>query len=202
MGLAKYMEQKVWQPLGMENDATWSLDDKRHRSAKAFGGLNATAIDLAKIGRLYINKGNWEGKQIVSNNWIKETLTPNINNDGYQNQWYSLSASGLDSLNNSYFNDSITPQKLWESDYDEKYPYYETIKIKKTDYHKKHREKHWKFDADYKWRLKLYTQQYYALGIMQQLLFIDPAKNLIVVRLGENGDYNYKSLMYRICKSL
>ena len=50
ISLARYLQEKVWIPMGMENGASWSLDDKRHRVAKAYGGLNTTAIDLAKIG--------------------------------------------------------------------------------------------------------------------------------------------------------
>ncbi len=68
--LGKYFEEKVWQPLQMVNKGSWSLDDKRHRSAKAYCGLNLSAIDLAKIGRLYLNKGKFKGKQIVSEDWI------------------------------------------------------------------------------------------------------------------------------------
>ena len=57
---AEYMEEKIWKPLGMEYDAYISLDDEKHRSPKAYGGINTCARDLAKIGRLYLNKGNWK----------------------------------------------------------------------------------------------------------------------------------------------
>jgi len=46
---AQYLEEKVWKPLGMQFDASLSLDDKKHRSAKSYVGLNASAIDLAKL---------------------------------------------------------------------------------------------------------------------------------------------------------
>ena len=200
--LGKYLEEKVWQPMGMENPATWSLDDKRHRSAKAFGGLNATAIDLAKIGQLYLNKGSWKGQQIVSEEWVQKTLTPNTKNDGYQNQWYSFSGYGSDSLNVKYFDEKEVARHLWEQEYQEKYSDYDIRKIVKANYRKGYRDKLWSDDAEYKWGLQIYTGQYYALGIMKQVLYLDPDKNLVMVRLGATGDKEYTSLMYQIGKSL
>jgi CubicO group peptidase (beta-lactamase class C family) len=42
------------------------------------GGLYLNGEDLAKIGYLYLHGGMWEGKQIVSKEWVKESLTPYI----------------------------------------------------------------------------------------------------------------------------
>lgn len=73
----------------MENRATWDIDDKRHRSNRAHVGVNATAIDLAKIGRLYLNQGSRNGKQIVSADWVAKSTTPDTNCLGYQYHWWS-----------------------------------------------------------------------------------------------------------------
>jgi len=200
--LAEYFEDKVWRPLGMENTASWSLDDKKNQSAKAYSGLNMTAIDLAKIGRLYLQNGEFWNKQIVSESWIENTLTPNLSNDGYQNQWYSLSSYGVDSLGNRYFNDSISAVKVWETKYREKYPNYSVEKVIKKYYKKRYRKQLWSDPSEFKWGLKIYTGQYYAKGIMQQLMYIDPEKKIIIIRLGDNGDLNYHNLMYRITKEL
>ena len=183
--LAQYFEEKVWIPLGMENTGTWSLDDNRHKSAKAYSGLNATARDLAKIGRLYINKGKYKDKQIVSEEWIKQTLTPNPGNDNYQYQWYNFSGSGTDTTGNRNFPDSTSALKTRNI----KYKKYQNYDI-------------WKDESKDKWRLSLYTGQYYALGIMHQVLFIDPEKNIIIVRLGEKKDTNYLSIMYKLSNYL
>src|SRR5699024_1444836 len=56
--LSAYLEEKLWKPLGMEYEATWSLDKKKGIE-KAFCCLNARALDFAKIGRLYLRKGDW-----------------------------------------------------------------------------------------------------------------------------------------------
>ena len=91
--LGKYLEEKIWIPLGMEYNATWSFDDNKNRSSKSYTGLNTTSIDLAKIGRLYLNKGNWDGNQIIDSLWILKSITPDVINAGRQYQWYSMSAS-------------------------------------------------------------------------------------------------------------
>jgi CubicO group peptidase (beta-lactamase class C family) len=47
----------------MESPAYWITDDSGMEMA--FGGLNATARDYAKLGELYRNNGRWGGKQVV-----------------------------------------------------------------------------------------------------------------------------------------
>jgi len=72
--IASYMQDKLWQPLRMEYDAYWLVDDTGMEMA--FGGLNATLRDYAKLGRLYLNHGYWEGQQIVPEDWVKASTTP------------------------------------------------------------------------------------------------------------------------------
>ena len=72
--LSEYAEEKLWKPLGMESDATWLIDSSGMEGAFAF--LNVTLRDYARFGRLYLNKGNWNGKQIVPEAWVKASVTP------------------------------------------------------------------------------------------------------------------------------
>lgn len=88
--VTEYLEEKLWKPLGMEYDATWSLD-RKDGLEKTFCCINARARDFAKIGRLYLNKGNWNGKQIVSKEWVELSTTPDTANGGvsyYKYQWW------------------------------------------------------------------------------------------------------------------
>ncbi|MCE2786896.1 MAG: beta-lactamase family protein [Sphingobacteriales bacterium] len=89
--VTSYLQEKIWLPLGMEFDASWSIDRKVQGIEKTFCCLNARARDYAKIGRLYKNNGNWNGKQIVSETWVKES-TKLDTTDGsasyYQHQWW------------------------------------------------------------------------------------------------------------------
>ena len=47
---------------------------------------------MAKFGLLYLNKGMWEGKQVISKKWIEQSTKPHLKSDLYQNygyQWWS-----------------------------------------------------------------------------------------------------------------
>ncbi|MFV5699137.1 serine hydrolase domain-containing protein [Flavobacterium sp. ZT3R17] len=89
--ISKYLEDKIWKPLGMEASAAWSLDRKDDKAIeKSFCCLQARAIDFAKLGRLYLNGGNWNGRQIVSKKWVEYSThsDPSGNNKHfYNNNW-------------------------------------------------------------------------------------------------------------------
>lgn len=87
---ASYLEEKVWKPLDMESDAFISLDDAKHRQAKAYGGLATNVRDLAKIGRLYINGGVYDGKRIVSKEWIDKSTHASLDNEAYSYGWNNI----------------------------------------------------------------------------------------------------------------
>jgi len=73
--LSVYLEEKIWKPLGMEFPASWSVDSRKHQTIKAFCCINARMRDFAKFGRLYLNKGNWNGVQIVPESWVKQSTS-------------------------------------------------------------------------------------------------------------------------------
>jgi CubicO group peptidase (beta-lactamase class C family) len=72
-----YLQEKIWTPIGMEFDGSWSLDSEKTSFEKMESGLNGRAIDFAKLGRLYLNSGNWNGKQIVPTEWVAESTQDN-----------------------------------------------------------------------------------------------------------------------------
>jgi len=91
-----YLTENIWHPLGMESDAYWLVDDEQVEMA--FGGLNATARDYAKLGELHRLNGLWQGQQIVSTQWVTAAtkpdaphLQPGLNKTfplGYGYQWW------------------------------------------------------------------------------------------------------------------
>jgi CubicO group peptidase (beta-lactamase class C family) len=89
--VSNYLETKIWKPLGMEAPAFWSLDRKdKTGMEKAFCCLQARTVDFAKFGRLYLNKGNWEGKQIVPISWVASSTHPDPTNNNrhyYNYNW-------------------------------------------------------------------------------------------------------------------
>lgn len=72
--LRDYVEEKLWHTLGMEDDAHWLLDSEGMEMA--FGGLMATARDFAKLGELFRLNGRCDGRQIVPEEWVKASVTP------------------------------------------------------------------------------------------------------------------------------
>ena len=90
MPIAKYLQEKVWKPLDMEANAFITLDDGKHRQAKAYGGLVSNVRDLAKIGRLYMNGGMYDGKRIVSREWIDRSTHSLLSNEAYSYGWNNI----------------------------------------------------------------------------------------------------------------
>jgi CubicO group peptidase (beta-lactamase class C family) len=73
--LANYLSEKLWGPLNCEHDAYWSLD-KKNGLEKAFCCINSNAKDFARMGKLYMHLGNWNGKQLLDSNYIRSSIAP------------------------------------------------------------------------------------------------------------------------------
>ena len=73
--ISQYAEKKLWQPMMAGQDAFWLLD-KKDGDEKSFCCFHTTARDAARFGRLMLNKGNWNGRQLVSKEYIEEAMTP------------------------------------------------------------------------------------------------------------------------------
>src|ERR1700674_1551315 len=85
----KYGEKYLFAPLGM--DHYWKRSPMG--AVDTEGGLFLRGSDLAKIGYLYLHKGKWDGKQIVSKKWVEQSLAPSIDaEEGYKYgfKWWLL----------------------------------------------------------------------------------------------------------------
>jgi CubicO group peptidase (beta-lactamase class C family) len=76
MSVSNYLQEKLWEPMGMEYPASWSLDSKVDGFEKMSSGLNARAIDYARFGQLILNGGLWNGKQLIPQAWVEESTLP------------------------------------------------------------------------------------------------------------------------------
>ncbi len=74
--VSSYLEEKFWQPLGMQGDGYWSLDGSESIE-KVYCCLNASALDFAKFGQLLLNGGEWQGEQLLSKEHVNFMITPN-----------------------------------------------------------------------------------------------------------------------------
>jgi CubicO group peptidase (beta-lactamase class C family) len=73
--LSDYASEKLWVQIGASQDAVWSLD-KKEGEEKAYCCFNTGARDFARIGQLILNKGKWNGHQLVSPKYIAEATSP------------------------------------------------------------------------------------------------------------------------------
>ncbi|WP_299583966.1 serine hydrolase [uncultured Sunxiuqinia sp.] len=76
--VSAYLEEKLWGKI-MEYDALFSIDSQKSGFEYMPSRLIARAIDYARFGRLYLHHGNWNGRQIVSEDWVVESTRENKN---------------------------------------------------------------------------------------------------------------------------
>jgi CubicO group peptidase (beta-lactamase class C family) len=76
MSVTLYLQTRLWNPLGMEYPGSWSTDSERSDFEKMETGVNARAIDFAKLGALFLNEGMWQGQQVISKTWVTEATQP------------------------------------------------------------------------------------------------------------------------------
>jgi CubicO group peptidase (beta-lactamase class C family) len=72
--LATTLQQALWQPMGAEFPASWSMDSAEGGVTKAFCCLNARAIDFARLGQLMLDGGQRDGRQLIPAGWIADSL--------------------------------------------------------------------------------------------------------------------------------
>jgi CubicO group peptidase (beta-lactamase class C family) len=94
--LSKYAEQALFRPLGIERYEWTSYPDGTPIAAS---GLRLLPRDMAKFGLLYLQRGQWQGSQVVPEAWVKASTSPQARISdrpfGFQNygyQWWLGSA--------------------------------------------------------------------------------------------------------------
>lgn len=168
------LQENLWKPLGAESDALWSLD--RKDNVKAFCCINATALDFAKLGRLYLNEGNWQGKQIVSKKWVNATTNPDtLAKKRYKNQFWAT-------RDFKYFPDSLSAIKQLEKE-ELGYPVERNA------------------DGRYFYAKKVYD--YKAQGMFNQSIYVNPQNKVIIVRLGgRQKKINFHGFVQEVGRSI
>jgi CubicO group peptidase (beta-lactamase class C family) len=84
-GLEKYADNKLFSPLGITR-YQWQFTPQNVPNTA--GGIKMNALDFAKYGQLYKNGGKWNGKQIISEEWVKKTFTKYKSIPGRKDEFY------------------------------------------------------------------------------------------------------------------
>ena len=87
-----FAQKYLFEPLGIEK-YEWGYYDFKREVSKTDGGLYLRPRDMAKLGYLYVNKGQWKNRQIISSKWINEATKRHIDLypfylTGYGYQWW------------------------------------------------------------------------------------------------------------------
>ena len=94
--LSSYLAEKLWSPLGMEAPALWALD-REGGVEKAFCCLSARARDFARFGRLFLDAGRWNGREVVPASWAERRVLKSLRMDDghlHQHLWWKPPATG------------------------------------------------------------------------------------------------------------
>jgi CubicO group peptidase (beta-lactamase class C family) len=93
MEAAELLRRRVFQPIGMQHAAFTFFNGK----TQASGGLHLSARDGARFGYLFLRNGNWNGKQIVSADWVRRVShTSNHINPHCSYLWWNNEAGYSD----------------------------------------------------------------------------------------------------------
>jgi len=100
--LSEYLQEKIWQPAGMEAAGTWLLGASGHEIAGCC--IQAATRDYARFGLFVLANGNAGGKQIVPADWFAQATVKQKDigepGHGYGYQWWtyddgSVAAQGI-----------------------------------------------------------------------------------------------------------
>jgi CubicO group peptidase (beta-lactamase class C family) len=145
--LAEYLEEEIWLKIGTENDASWAIADKKLNMTKAYCCLNATGIDLAKFGRLFLRDGNWNGEQIIPKDWVSKSVVPLEGSEYWHYSYMWWHSQGYEEI----VGDEYLTQKDKNAKYYKRYP----------------------------------RQDASTRGLLGNYVYINPEKEVIIVRLGK-----------------
>jgi CubicO group peptidase (beta-lactamase class C family) len=120
-GLPDVLKTSIMDPIGASRDWRWIPYDNAHvdiggrqigsvsGGTRWGGGLWINSEDLARFGLLVLNKGKWDGRQLVSEQWFRDAVTPSEHGPDYgylwwlntkQRQWPSAPASSFAAIGN------------------------------------------------------------------------------------------------------
>jgi CubicO group peptidase (beta-lactamase class C family) len=75
--LRTYAQRNLFSPMGIpEKNWGWGMDDQGYYYGAS--GMTLRPRDIARFGYLYLNQGYWDGKQVISEEWVRQSTTKQI----------------------------------------------------------------------------------------------------------------------------
>jgi CubicO group peptidase (beta-lactamase class C family) len=84
---AEFLKPRIFDPLGIENPY-WPTSEEGN--SVGGGGMKLCTEDIAKLGQLYLQKGKWNGKQLISENWVEQATSYKVPNDNDQESHWKI----------------------------------------------------------------------------------------------------------------
>lgn len=93
--LGDYASEKIWQPVGAKNPALWTIDGDGG-DERSYCCFYSNARDFARIGKLYLDSGRWNGRQLVPQQYVLSSVTPATDypDRTYGYQWWCMNRNG------------------------------------------------------------------------------------------------------------
>lgn len=95
--LAQYLQEKIWQPVGMEQQATWLLS----KSGKEISGccIQAAPRDYARLGQFILEGAQVNGQSILPEGWLQQATHKQADigqpGRGYGYQWWTYDSGAF-----------------------------------------------------------------------------------------------------------
>ncbi len=89
--LSEYLSESFWQPMGMNDDALWQVDSRESGMEKAYCCISSNARNFAKFGKLFINDGRWNDRQMLDSAYIAMASRPRFHETPYYGYGFWLS---------------------------------------------------------------------------------------------------------------
>ena len=93
--ITEYFSENFWQKMNAQNDAFWQLDSYESGNVKAFCCFISTAKDISRIGKLYLNNGDWNGTRLINSSFIENSIKAKVS-DIYGIGTWLTNYKGLD----------------------------------------------------------------------------------------------------------
>ena len=104
--LPKILRENIMDQIGASSSWRWygydnswvNIDGQWLQSVSggghSGGGMFISTLDHARFGLLFLSNGNWNGKQLISEEWIKKATSPSDANPNYGYMWWLNNSKG------------------------------------------------------------------------------------------------------------